>query len=147
MRIIRTPEQELKDQLRNLKDLCDSYDSGNEAIKTSKLNPTDSTLPGSFDLPTLIPHSPNITPSPIKRLQPTSHLCKLHSHYLNTHLSECLQRRCHRDLREKIRPDNRFRIAYFSSGHHPVEKKVGKSFSYRKLCLYLHKKEQTCRQL
>ena len=29
----------------------------------------------------------------------------------------------------------------------PVEKKVGKSFSYRKLCLYLHKKEQTCRQL
>lgn len=66
MRIIRTPEQELKDQLRNLKDLCDSYDSGNEAIKTNELNPTDSPLPGSFNLPTPIPtpilHSPNITP-------------------------------------------------------------------------------------
>ena len=85
---------------------------------------SDSPLPGSFNLPTPIPHSPNITPPSIKRLQPTSHLCQLHSHYLNTHLSECLQRRCHRDLRDKIRPDNRFRIAYFSSGHHPVEKKV-----------------------
>lgn len=38
-----------------------------EAIKTNKLNLADSALPGSFNLSTLIPHLPNITPPTHKK--------------------------------------------------------------------------------